>query len=134
MVHGLETELSGRIHFVYRNFPLTDIHPHALQAAEAAEAADAQGRFWDMHELLFLRQKALTSEDLLKYASELQLDTDRFVVDLTNHAHAERIQRDLDSGDESGVAGTPTLFVNGLKDEGRYDPVSLLAALRSAGA
>ena len=134
MVHGLETELPGQLQFVYRNFPLMDIHPHALQAAEAAEAADAEGWFWDMHELLFARQKALATEDMLKYAAELQLDTERFVVDLTTHAHADHIQRDLASGDESGVIGTPTLFVNGRKHEGRYDPTSLLAALRAAGA
>ena len=76
----------------------------------------------------------MSTEDLLKYGAELQLDTDRFVVDLTSHAHAGRIQRDLDSGDESGVMGIPTLSVNGRKHEGRYDPVSLLSALRAAGA
>ena len=134
MVHGLETALAGRFRFVFRNFPLMDIHPHALQAAEGAEAADAQGSFWDMLERLFKNQKALEKEDLLRYAAGLKLDADRFLVDLTTHAHADRIQRDLDSGERSDVQGTPTLFVNERKHDGRYDPDSLLAALRAAGA
>lgn len=134
MVHGLETALAGRFRFVFRNFPLMDIHPHALQAAEAAEAADAQGRFWDMLERLFKNQKALDKEDLLRYATGLKLDADRVLTDLETHAHAERIQRDLDSGEASGVMGTPTLFVNDHKHEGGNDPNSLLAALRAAGA
>lgn len=134
MVHGLETALAGRLRFVFRNFPLMDIHPHALQAAEAAEAADAQGRFWDMLERLFKNQKALERGDLLRYATGLKLDADRFLVDLETHAHAARIQGDLDSGDESDVQGTPTLFVNEHRHEGGYNPDSLLAALRAAGA
>ncbi len=134
MVHGLEAELAGRFRFVYRNFPLVDIHAHALQAAEAAEAADAQGRFWEMHELLFARQKALATGDLLKYASELHLDTTRLAGDLTAHTHTGRIQRDLDSGDSSGVQGTPTLFIAERMHDGRRDHDSLLAALRSEGA
>ena len=134
MVHGLERELAGRFRFVYRNFPLAEIHPHAMQAAEAAEAADAQGRFWDMHELLFARQKALETADLLKYAAELHLDTERFAADLAAHAHTKRIQRDLDSGDSSGVMGTPALFIADRMHEGRRDHDALLAALQAAGA
>ena len=134
MVHGLEAALAGRLRFVFRNYPLMDIHRHAFQAAEAAEAAGAQGRFWDMLERLFKSQKALQQEDLLRYATAFKLDADRFLVDLSTHTHAERIQRDLDSGQNSDVQGTPTLFVNERKHKGSYDPDSLLAALRDAGA
>jgi len=130
----LERELAGRLRFVYRNFPLIEIHPHALQAAEAAETADAQGKFWEMHELLFAHQKAIETADLLRYAAELHLDTERFVADLTAHTHIQRIQRDLDSGDSSGVMGTPALFIGERMHDGRRDHASLLAALQSAGA
>jgi protein-disulfide isomerase len=134
VVNGLERELEGRFRFVYRNFPLAEIHPHALQSAEAAEAAEAQGRFWDMHELLFTRQEALETADLLKYAAELHLDTGRLAGDLTAHTHIPRIQRDLDSGESSGVQGTPTLFIGDRKHEGHRDRGALLAALHAVGA
>jgi protein-disulfide isomerase len=134
VVRGLEEDLAGRFRFVYRNFPLAEIHPHALQAAEAAEAAGAQDRFWDMHELLFAHQKALATGDLLKYAAELHLDTGRLAGDLTARTHIPRIQRDLDSGESSSVQGTPTLFIGDRKHEGRRDRGALLAALQAAGA
>jgi protein-disulfide isomerase len=111
-------------------FPLTSIHPHAFAAATAAEAAAAQGRFWDMHELLFHRQKALEDGDLLAYAAKLGLDLAAFERDRASTTVAARIRRDVDSGLASGqVLGTPTLFIDGVVYRGGYDPPALLAAL-----
>jgi protein-disulfide isomerase len=118
------------LRFVYRHFPLTQIHPHAYQAAEAAEAAGAQGRFWEMHDLLFENQDRLGLRDLIGYAGALDLDLERFVTDLRGHAHAGRLREDFLSGVRSGVNGTPTFFVNGVRHDGGYDPESLLEALR----
>jgi len=123
-------QLGGNMRFAFRHFPLTGIHPHALAAAAAAEAAALQGRFWDMHELLFHRQKALEGPDLLRYAARLGLDVAAFDRDRTGTAVADRIRRDVDSGLASGqVLGTPTLFIDGLVHRGGYDPPALLAAL-----
>jgi protein-disulfide isomerase len=123
-------QLGGTVRFAFRHFPLTGIHPHALAAAAAAEAAAVQGRFWDMHELLFHRQKALEDGDLLRYAAQLGLDAAAFDRDRAGKAVLERIQRDVDSGLASGqVLGTPTLFIDGVVHRGGYDPPALLAAL-----
>jgi protein-disulfide isomerase len=114
--------------FAFRHFPLTHIHPHALAAA--AEAGALQGRFWDMHELLFRRQKALEDSDLLGYAAQLGLDVAAFDRDRASTAVAERIRRDVDSGLASGqVLGTPTLFIDGIVHRGGYDPPALLAVM-----
>ena len=116
--------------FAFRHFPLTDIHPHALAAATAAEAASRQGRFWEMHELLFHRQKALEDDDLRRYAAELGLDLARFEDDRSDAAVLERIRRDVDSGLASGeVRGTPTLFIDGVVHGGSYDAATLLGVL-----
>jgi protein-disulfide isomerase len=118
------------VRFAFRHFPLTGIHPHALAAAAAAEAAARQGRFWDMHELLFHRQKALEDGDLRGYAAQLGLDLAAFDRDRAGTAVADRIRRDVDSGLASGqVLGTPTLFIDGVVHRGGYDPPTLLAAL-----
>jgi protein-disulfide isomerase len=111
----VEQQLGGNVRFAFRHFPLTGIHPHALAAAAAAEAAAAQGRFWDMHELLFHRQKALEDGDLRGYAAQLGLDVAAFDTDRASTAVADRIRRDVDSGLASGqVLGTPTLFIDGV--------------------
>jgi len=116
--------------FAFRHFPLTGIHPHALAAAAAAEAAALQGRFWEMHELLFHRQKALDGADLRGYAVQLGLDVAVFDRDRASSPVAGRIRRDVDSGLASGqVLGTPTLFIDGVVHRGGYDPPTLLAAL-----
>src|SRR5580765_3737760 len=129
-IERVEKELSGGVRFAFRHFPLTGIHPHALAAAAAAEAAARQGRFWDMHELLFHRQKALEDADLLRYAARLGLDVAAFDRDRTSGAVADRIRRDVDSGLASDqVLGTPTLFIDGVVHRGGYDPPALLAAL-----
>jgi protein-disulfide isomerase len=129
-IEQVERQLGGDMRFAFRHFPLTIIHPHALAAAAAAEAAAVQGRFWDMHELLFHRQKALDDGDLLGYAAQLGLDVAAFDRDRASTAVAERIRRDVDSGLASGqVLGTPTLFIDGIVHRGGYDPPALLAAL-----
>jgi protein-disulfide isomerase len=119
----------GGVRFAFRHFPLTDIHPHALAAA-AAEAAAAQGRFWDMHERLFHRQHALADDDLRRYATELGLDVARFDRERGGDAVIERIRRDVQSGLASGeVQGTPTIFIAGAVHRGSYEAAALLAAL-----
>jgi Na+/H+ antiporter NhaA len=114
--------------FVFRHLPLIEVHEHAQLAAEAAEAAEAQGKFWEMHDVLFAHQDALDFDDLLTYAGDLGLDMDQFTDDLRSERHAPRVERDMNSADESGVTGTPTFFINGRRHYGAYD----LNALRSS--
>jgi protein-disulfide isomerase len=121
--------MGDELRFAYRHFPLTQIHPHAQQAAEAAEAAAVQGRFWELHDLLFTHQDRLTLQDLLGYAAALGLDVQRYALELENHVHAPRVREDFLSGVRSGVNGTPTFFVNGVRHNGGYDLESLLEAL-----
>ena len=122
------------VRFVWRHFPLRDVHPQAQLAAEAAEAAAEQGAFWPMHDLLLAHQDALRPVDLAHYADQLGLDTQRFRDRLREHADAGRIAEDVDSGDLSGVSGTPTLFINGRRLHGAYDITALTAAVRTARA
>ena len=124
----------GDVRYVWRHLPLTDVHPQAQLAAEAAEAAADQGAFWEMHDLLLGRQDALRLGDLVGYADELGLDVDRFAESLRTHAGAPRVADDVDSADLSGVSGTPTFFVNGHRHYGAYDLATLSAAVRAAGA
>jgi protein-disulfide isomerase len=129
-IEQVEQRLDGNVRFAFRHFPLSGIHPHALAAAGAAEAAALQGRFWDMHELLFRRQKALEDGDLRGYAGQLGLDVPVFDRDRAGPAVAARIRRDVASGLASRqVLGTPTLFIDGVVHRGGYDPPALLAAL-----
>ena len=102
-----------RIRFVYRHFPLEEVHPHALHAAEAAESAGAQGRFWAMHDLLFDNQPHMKLHQLLGYAERLQLDIGRFTVEMDDHIYLQRIREQVQGGRESGVRSTPTFFVDG---------------------
>jgi Na+/H+ antiporter NhaA len=122
------------VRYVWRNLPLNDVHGHAQLAAEAAEAAADQGAFWEMHDLLFAHQDALEPADLVGYAEQLGLDTDRFADALREHAGAGKVADDVDSADLSGVTGTPTFFVNGRRHHGAYDIATLSAAVRVAGA
>ena len=129
-IEQVERQLGGNMRFAFRHFPLTGIYPHALAAAAAAEAAAVQGRFWDMHELLFHRQKALEDCDLRGYAVQLGLDVAAFDRDRAGITVADRIRRDAASGLASDqVLGTPTLFIDGVVHRGGYDPPALLAAL-----
>jgi protein-disulfide isomerase len=132
VVRELRRRLGDRLRVVFRYFPLRNEHPHAQHAAEAAEAAAAQGKFWEMHDLLFEHQQALDDADLIRYAAELGLDTDRFRRELTEHRYRDRVQEDLLSGLHSGVRGTPTFFVNGVRHEGRWELEDLLAATAAA--
>jgi len=122
----------GDLRYVWRHLPLEDVHPRARLAAEAAEAAGAQGAFWEMHRKLFEHQDALTPKDLRLYAEELGLDGERVLQELRDRTWADRVAADVDSADESDVAGTPTFFVNGVRHTGAYDLQSLLRAVREA--
>ncbi len=120
------------LRYVWRHLPLTDVHPQAQLAAEAAEAAAAQGKFWEFHDLLLAHQDRLKIVQLLRYAEELGLDPDRFHDDLVNHVHRQRIADDVDSADLSGVSGTPTFFINGRRHYGAYDIATLKQAVKTA--
>jgi len=129
-IQRVEQEVEGGIRFAFRHFPLTEIHPHALAAAAAAESAARQGRFWEMHDRLFHRQKALTDGDLRGYAADLDLDLDRFEHDLRSAEVARRIERDVRTGSDSGeVLGTPTIFIDGLVYRGSYEAERLIEIL-----
>jgi Na+/H+ antiporter NhaA len=124
----------GDVRYVWRHLPLTDVHPNAQLAAEASAAAAAQGKFWEMHDLLFQHQDALGPKYLVAYAAELGLDVDRFRADLRSHANGPRVADDVDSADLSGVSGTPTFFINGRRHHGAFDIEALTAAVRTARA
>jgi protein-disulfide isomerase len=129
-IERVETQLNGGVRFAFRHFPLTEIHPHALAASLAAEAASVQGRFWDMHELLFHRQRALEEKDLRGYAIELGLDAARFESDRRGEEALNRVRRDVASGVATGeVHGTPTLFIDGVLYRGSYDVAAFLQVL-----
>lgn len=121
-IQRLRRELDEGFRCVFRHLALTAKHPHALAAAEAAEAAAAQGRFWAMHDSLFAHQRALEPTDLESYARELTLDVAAFENDLDRHAHFPRIREDLQSARDSGAHGTPTLFLDGARYSGSYAP------------
>jgi protein-disulfide isomerase len=127
---ALQHALGDDLRFAYRHFPLGQIHPHSYQAAEAAEAAGAQDRFWEMHDMLFENQGRLTTQDLLAYAGALGLKLESFAEDLAEHRHAPKIREDFLSGVRSGVNGTPTFFINGVRHDGGYDLASMLEAVR----
>jgi Na+/H+ antiporter NhaA len=124
----------GDLRYVWRHLPLTDVHPNAALSAEAAEAADRQGAFWPMHDLLLQHQQELRPVDLVRYAADLGLDVDRFREDLRRHIGAARVAEDVDSAGSSGVAGTPTFFINGRRQYGAYDIDTLTAAVKTAKA
>jgi protein-disulfide isomerase len=129
-IQRVERRLEGGLRFAFRHFPLTEIHPHAMAAAAAAEAAAEQHRFWDMHETLFHRQNALEDEDIRGYAQDLGLDLELFDEDRSSDAVLARIRRDVQSGVDSGdVRGTPTLFLNGSVYRGPYDAATLIEVL-----
>jgi Na+/H+ antiporter NhaA len=124
----------GDVRYVWRHLPLNDVHPNAKLAAEAAEAAAAQGAFWEMHDLLLDHQDALAPADLMRYAGELGLDVERFREDLEKHSGASRVAEDVDGADLSSVTGTPTFFINGRRHYGAYDIDTLTRAVKAARA
>ena len=122
-------EVGEHVRFVFRNFPLADVHPHAWAAAEAAESVAARGgaeAFWKMHDLIFQNQDALQPDDLIEYAAAAGIDAEAVADDLANGATRERVQRDLESGERSGISGTPAFFVNGRRFEGDWTDVGAL--------
>jgi len=127
IIKAIQERLGTRLCFAFRNFPLVNSHPHAQDAAEAAEAAGAQGKFWEMHDILFENQEALDDEDIVQYATTLGLDANRVISEVLAGTHAARVREDFRNGARGGVNGTPTLFINGVRHEGTLD--SLLAAL-----
>jgi protein-disulfide isomerase len=129
-IERVERGLGGQVRFAFRHFPLTEIHPHALSASAAAEAAAGEGRFWAMHDVLFHRQKALEDDDLRRYAAQIGLDLERFDRDRAGREVMERIRRDVVTGLATGeVQGTPTLFIDGVVHRGSFDATALIAAL-----
>jgi protein-disulfide isomerase len=124
----------GDVRYVWRHLPLNDVHDNTQLAAEAAEAAAAQGQFWPMHDLLLSHQDALSPRDLIGYAEQLGLDLERFRREMDRSSGAARIAEDVDTADLSGVSGTPTFFINGRRHHGRYDIATLSSAVRAAGA
>jgi protein-disulfide isomerase len=130
LVKEVRRRLGDRVTFEFRHFPIEQKHPHALQAAEAAEAARAQGRFEQMHDLLFENQQALERDDLIAYARAAAVpDLDRFTRELDGHVYVDRIRAERDEAVARGVAGTPTFFVDGQPYRGSYDAESLVDAL-----
>jgi protein-disulfide isomerase len=132
VVKELESRAGNLIRFVFRNFPLTTIHPHAERAAEAAEAAGAQGRFWETHDRLYENQQSLEDEDLLECGILADLDIHRVARDIREGRYLNRIREDILSGARSGVNGTPTFFINGLRHDGPRDLATLMAAIEDA--
>jgi len=129
IVKSVQRAFGKRLCFVFRNFPLGEVHPHAEAAAEAAEAAGAQGKFWGMHGALYEHQGALEGPDLLAYAGSLGLTIERFTADLENHVYAGRVREDFQSGIRSGVNGTPTFYINGRRHDLSYELPVLLSAI-----
>jgi protein-disulfide isomerase len=132
VVKALQRRFGQRVRFVFRNFPLTEIHPNAELAAEAAEAAGAQGKFWQMHDELYEHQRALGEGALADYAAETGVDLSRWKSDVQARSYAPRVREDFMSGVRSGVPGTPAFFVNGDAYEGAFDYASLEAAIEEA--
>jgi Na+/H+ antiporter NhaA len=132
VIRELLEAFGDELRYVWRHLPLNDVHPNAQMAAEAAEAAAAQGAFWEMHDSLLADQDALSGFALRRRAQELGLDVARFIDDLRGRRHLERVNDDVASADASGVAGTPTFFINGSRHHGAYDVATLTAAVRAA--
>jgi protein-disulfide isomerase len=135
IVKAIQERLGDRLRFVFRNFPLANAHPHAEHAAEAAEAAAAQGRYWEMHDRLYEHQRALDDAHLQEYARDVGLDVERFDREMEAGRYRERVREDFLSGVRSGVNGTPTFFINGVRHDDSYALEVLLSAVeRAAGA
>ena len=132
VLEDLLGEDPNTVRLVYRHFPITNSHPHALSAAEAAEAAGAQGKFWEMHDLLYTHQDQLEEKDLLAYANMIGLNAERFAREMRTRRYREEVRRDFRRGIQDGVNGTPTIFINRLRYDGPTDLASMRAAIASA--
>jgi protein-disulfide isomerase len=132
IVKEVQRRLGGRLRFVFRNFPLANMHPHATLAAQAAEAVGAHGKFWEMHDMLYEHQSALGEDDLVGYAGRLGVDGAKFSAELHRPVYAERVREDFSSGVRSGVNGTPTFYINDVRHNGSYEVEELLEAIENA--
>jgi protein-disulfide isomerase len=132
IVKEVQAEMGETLRFVFRNFPLAELHKHAQHAAEAAESAGAKGAFWPMHDLLFEKQRALADFHLKEYAEQVGIDSNELIADIQNGTFAPRVREDFLSGVRSGVNGTPTFFINGKRHNGAWDKESLIEALQAA--
>jgi protein-disulfide isomerase len=130
MLKELQKQLGNKMRFVFRNFPLTNVHPYAELAAEAAEAAGAQGKFWEMHDGIYENQESLGEELILELAKTIGLDIKKFREDLEKHKFAERVKKDFMGGVRSGVNGTPGIFLNGIQYPGALDKMNVLRFLK----
>ncbi len=131
IVKEVQRRLGDGLRFIFRNFPLAEAHPHAEHAAESAEAAGHQGRFWEMHDMLFEHQNALSDSRLIAYAEAVGLDRHRVEREVASGTHRARVREDFVSGVRSGVNGTPTFFIDGMRYDGSWDVDSLTEALRA---
>jgi protein-disulfide isomerase len=131
VLHRVHERLGDRLVFAFRHLPIPERHPLAPLAAEASEAAAAQGKFWEYHDALFQAQPKLSRETMLEVAGELGLDADRITAEIDSGTHRPRVERDLKSAEQSGATGTPTFFVNGTRHYGAYDASSLVEALEA---
>lgn len=132
IVEAIRKDMGSQLRFAYRHFPLTTVHLHAQQAAEAAEEAGAYKRFWQMHDTLYTHQEALDDEDLVNYAAQLKLNVPAFRADLSRHVHLPKVREDFMTGVHSGVNGTPAFYINGRRYDASWDMATLLGALRAA--
>ena len=132
VLKDVQKQMGKSLRFVFRNFPITSIHPQAFVAAEAAEAAAGQGKFWQMHDKLYENQFDLSAESIAIYAEQVGLDMERFVREVNDQTYAKRIKHDFQGGVMSGVNGTPSLFINGERYDGDRDVRSIVAALKAA--
>ena len=132
VVRAIQQQLGEQLRFVFRNFPLTEIHPHALHAALAAEAAAVQGKFWQMHDYIFHHQHTLEDADLEQFAEAVGLDLQQYARALADQRALARIEEEVEGGERSGVQGTPTFFINGALYRGSWEREALLDALQAA--
>jgi protein-disulfide isomerase len=132
IIKGIQAKLGDKLKFVFRNFPLADAHPNAMHAAIAAEAAGAQGKFWEMHDILFENQIHLGDSHLLHYAGRIGVDAGRWKTDFEKPEFTQRVEEDFESGIRSGVNGTPSFFINGQKYNGDWEDESFLEELKAS--
>ena len=132
IIKHIQEKLGNKLKFVFRNFPLADAHPNAMHAAIAAEAAGAQGKFWEMHDIIFENQVHLGDSHLVRYAATIGLDVERFKKDFEKQEFADRVEADFESGIRSGVNGTPSFFINGKKYDGDWEGEEFLTTLKEA--
>lgn len=131
ILKSIQQQLGSKLKFVFRNFPLSESHPHALNAAVASEAAGAQNKFWEMHDIIYENQRHMNDRDLLQFAVAIGIDVDKFAADFDNNIYQQKVETDFESGMRSGVNGTPSFFINGTKYEDSWDEESLLQYLKS---